>query len=279
MWVSCRIRSDSHTLSEPPFRLFQSVKSNIRVHHVQEHDFVLSVRMLNNSLPENVQLQQQHHVINAVLIALNVATIGSFYWYNDPWVHPVLTVADDLSGTNSRAAALVVKGKSNLDELKAIDEQEIYNTVLIFGIVAREDSNTLTGEYCRGLLLLRMNFCELNFRREAFLCFYRALEHFVASRILGVKKLKNELLDLQRGLAKIVASQALQDEFRELYVVRSSQVAHSQIGQREITLDEVLKIKAFLDIIMHKTFKEQADQIMQSRRDAQLAKIVTETKR
>jgi len=115
-----------------------------------------------------------------------------------------------------------------------------------------------------------MNFYELNFRREAFLCFYRALEHFVAARILGVKKLKNELRDLQGGLAKVGASQNFQDELREIYAIRSSQVAHSQVGQREITLDEVLKTKVFLDFIMHKTFKEQADRIMQERRDALL---------
>lgn len=48
----------------------------------------------------------------------------------------------------------------------------------------------------------------------------------------------------------------------------SSQVAHSQIDQREITFDEVMKAKVFFDFIMHKTFKAQANQIMEARRDA-----------
>lgn len=269
MWISCRIRSDSHTLTEPPFRFFQLPDSNIRVHHVQERDFIISVRALEESINETVQLHHGHQVINGLLIALNAGAIGSFYWHNDPWVHPVLTIADDLDGTNTRASAFVVGSDTAHEELKALDENDIYNAVLIFGIVAREESIVLRGEYCRGLLLLRMNFCELNFRREAFLCFYRALEHFVASRILGVKKLQNELRDLQRGLAKVGASHDIQHELRDLYVIRSSQVAHSQIGQREITLDEVLKIKVFLDFIMHKTFKEQANSLMQVRRNAQ----------
>ncbi len=268
MWISCRVLSDSHTLTDAPFRLLQLPESNIRVQHVRERDFVISVRAADEPQIEAAKVHYAHHAINAALIALNAGAIGSFSWYNDPWVHPVLTVADDLEGTNSRGSALIVESDTTYEELKPLVEQDIYNAVLIFGIVAREDSNVLTGEYCRGLLLLRMNFYELNFRREAFLCFYRALEHFVAARILGVKKLQNELRDLQRGLAVMGASQEVQDELREVYTIRSSQVAHSQIGQREITLDEVLKTKVFLDFIMHKTFKKEADRIMQERRNS-----------
>ena len=98
------------------------------------------------------------------------------------------------------------------------------------------------------------------------MCFYRALEHFVAARIFGITKLRNELRDLQRGLAKLSAGEELLHELREVYSIRSSQVAHSQIGQREITLDEVRKTKVFLDFIIHKTFKQQANHIMESRR-------------
>lgn len=271
MWISCRVRSDSHTLTDAPFRLLQLPDSTIRVQCVRERDFVISVRALDEAQVEAAKVHYAHHTINAALIALNAGTIGSFYWYNDPWVHPVLTIADDVEGRNAKGSALIVESNTTYEELKALEEQDIYNSMLIFGIVAREDSNVLTGEYCRGLLLLRMNFYELNFRREAFLCFYRALEHFVAARILRVKKLRNELRDLQRGLAMMGASQEAQDELRELYAIRSSQVAHSQIGQRDITSDEVIKIKAFLDFIMHKTFKKEANQIMRERRDAELA--------
>lgn len=265
MWISSRIRSDSHTLTEAPFRVFQLNESNIRITDVKERDFVISVRALNESESEAMQLHQVHHVINTLLIALNVASFGSFYWYDDPWVHPVHTIADDFAGTNTRLQAMIVSSDTSHDELKAIDEQEIYNTVLIFGIVAREDTNVLVGEYCRGLLLLRMNFYDLNFRKEAFLCFYRALEHFVAVRILGVKRLKNELNDLMKGLKQLGASQISVNELREVYSIRCSQIAHSQGTQREITKDEVLKTKVFLDYVMHKTFKQQANEIISNR--------------
>ena len=258
MWISCRIRSDSHTLTGSAFRLLQLTESNIRIKDVSERDFVISVRALVESAPESVQLHNCHHIINAMLIALNVATIGSFFWQNDPWIHPLFTVAEDYEGKNCHESALIVRSNTEHEQLETIEERHIHDAILIFGIIAREESKILIGEYCRGLLLLRMNFCDINFRREAFLCFYRALEYFVAVRILGVKRLKNELRDLQRGLEEIGASRELLEELRALYVIRSSQVAHSQMEQRELSFDEVLKIKVFLDFVMHKTFKHQA---------------------
>lgn len=265
MWVSCRIRSESHTLSDQPFRLFQTTESNIRVHDVNERDFVLSVRIRNEADSEHIQLHHGNNLIRTFLIALNVGALGSFYWYDDPWVHPVLTVRDDFASSAHRMTALVVESSTAYEELVPLVESNVYNVGLVFGILARETSMVLTGEYCRGLLLLRMNFYDLNFRKEAFMCFYRALEHFVAARLLGVKRLSNELRDLKRGLAGLTKDQALIDELNEVYKVRSSQIAHSQTNQREITFDEVMKAKVFLDFVMHKKFKSDANQLLASR--------------
>lgn len=265
MWVSCRVKCDSHILSAEAFRLFQLDEANIRIREVRDRDFLLSVKSLDDSAPEPLQVHDCHRVISALLIALNVGAIGMFYWAADPWVHPVLTVTDDLEGKNARAAALVVNSDTTYEQKKPLSDIDVENAALVFGIVAREKSPVLTGEYCRGLLLLRMNFAELNFRREAFMCFYRALEHFVAVRILKVKRLTNERRDLQRGLATLTNDRALVDELRELYAIRSSQGAHSQATQREITFDEVLKTKVFLDFVMHKEFKAEANRAMAER--------------
>lgn len=265
MWISCRIRSESHTLTEAPFKLFLMEESNIRVHNVQQQDLVISFRSHDSSLPEAEQLHHAHNGICAFLVALNAGSLGTFYWHDEPWAHPVLHVAEDLRDKNKRGAALVVRSNNAYEDLRPIAEQDLYNSVLIFGIVARETSKVLTGEYCRGLVLLRLNFYDLNFRREAFLCFYRALEHFVAVRILGVRRLTNELAQLKQGLRQIGASHDLADELRDVYAIRSSQVAHAQGPQRDVTLDEVLKTKVFLDFVMHKVFKQQGNEAMAAR--------------
>ncbi len=258
MWVSCRVKCDSHTLTESVFRLFQLDALNIRISDVKECSFLLSVKSLDGSASEAVQIHDCHRVICALLISLNVGSIGLFYWATDPFIHPVLLVTDELNEKKGRAASLVVHSQTADEMRKPLAEEDVENAMKIFGIVARERSQVLTGEYCRGLLLLRMNFVELNFRREAFMCFYRALEHFAAVRILKVKRLSNELKDLQRAVGTLTSDSELLDELRVVYSIRSSQGAHSQGLQRDITFDEVRKMKVFLDFVMHKEFKSEA---------------------
>jgi hypothetical protein len=94
------------------------------------------------------------------------------------------------------------------------------------------------------------------------MCFWRALENFVGVRILKVTKLNNELRDLQRGLSIIGAPAELVAELKEVYITRSSQVAHAQTTVRDVTFDEVIKAKVFLDFVMYKTFKAQGVQLM-----------------
>jgi hypothetical protein len=265
MWVSSKIRTDSHTLTSEAFRLFQNPESNIRIHTVREHDFVLSVRPVDQNAPEPAQIHDCNRVINAMLIALNVGALGTFTLDEDPWAHPILTVADDLDGKNWRKAALVINPETEYPERQKINDLNVEHSALIFGIIARERTSVLVGEYLRGMLLLRLNILELNFRRESFLCFYRALEHFVANRILKVRKLSNELRDLQRAIRTLTSDEELIDELRTVYRIRSSQVAHSQNEQVEISHDDLLKTKVFLDFVIHKTFKAEADDAMWAR--------------
>ena len=267
MWISCHIKSDSHILTEAAFRVLTLQESNIRVADVSAHEFLLSVRSFDDlDSQDHPHLHQGHSVIRAFLVAINVATFGMFYWSAEPWVHPVLFMSEKLEIAGRGISALVAKSDNTFDTRKKLDDREVQNALIIFGILAREKKPTLEEEYSKGLLLLRMNFYEFNFRREAFLCFYRGLENFVAMRILKVKKLKNELRDLQRAIASIGGSQQIVDELREVYTTRSSQVAHAQGAPRNISFEDVMKAKVFLDFVIHKTFKTQGIKILESRR-------------
>jgi hypothetical protein len=189
MWVSSHIKTDSHILSKESLRLLLQPSSNIRASKIKEREFVLSICFFESEAPsESTKIHQAHHVIKAFLVALNAATLGMFYWSADPWVHPIFTLSDDLEGVvNSRTRTLMVTSSDTFETLKPLDENELQNAIIIFGILARERSIDLESEYSKGLLLLRMNFYDINFRREAFLCFYRAFENFVATRLLKVK--------------------------------------------------------------------------------------------
>lgn len=270
MFISCRISTDSHTLTDSAFRLLKRPSSTIRVGDVNEKDFVLHVQKLkDDGTSQQTKIFQAHHVIRAFLVSINVASFGMFYWTDEPWVHPVLQISNSPESPPYSSHALIAQSKDMYPSVVPLTEIDVQNAILIFGILVKEPiPATLETEYAKGLLLLRMNFCEIDFRREAFLCFYRGLENFAVTRILKVKKLKSELRDLQHALAQVGASADVIDELRELYATRSSQVAHAQVSPRELTFEEVMKTKLFLDFVMHKTFRAQGVNLIEARRRA-----------
>jgi hypothetical protein len=247
--------------------LLQLEEANLRVHNVSADRFELFVRALDNfDANPGASFHHSHQVIRSFLVALNVSSFGCFYWADEPWVHPTLHQSEGIGGPVRGLSALIARPEKPDFDLRDLTAQEVQNAIIIFGVLAREKTLHLESEYAKGILLLRMGFCELTFRREAFLCFYRALENFITGRILKTDKLENELRDLQRGLTSVGTSQEVMDEFKEIYRIRSSQVAHAQLESREITLEEVLKIKVFVDFIVHKTLKAQGVQMLEANR-------------
>ena len=254
-------------MSDSAFRLLQSDATNMRVYAVDEREFTLSVRRPYSNSSKFEKIAEAHQVILCFLIALNVGALGAFTWADKPWVHPIFSVTGDMEGASSYEVAMVGQSVLECGDLKPLNEADVRDAVLIFRIIAKERTSVLIGEYARGLLLLDMSFAELNFRREAYMCFYRALENFITVRVLQVTRLANELKDMQRGLQKLIRSQEIIDEFRSIYLIRSSQAAHSQGRQREISVEEVRKVKVFLDMVMNTEFRRKANEILRSQRE------------
>jgi hypothetical protein len=269
MWTSCTLETSSHTLSPGAFSVLERSEANTRIRVLSETELLISVRHIGPDTDTPIQkLHHAHQVIRTFVIGFNVASLGYFYWQNAPWLHPVLSISSDLEGSDRTESTLMAEPVHAFESRSALSSQIVQNAILIFGIFAKEPSIALGTEYTKGILLLRMQFCDVHSRTEAFMCFYRALEYFIASRVLKVRKLTNELKDMQRGLAIVGLDGEILDEFREIYVIRSSQAAHTQIQPRELTFDEVMKTKVFLDFVIHKTFVAQGHALMQARADA-----------
>lgn len=251
------------------FRILQLPESTIRVSDVKTDSFRIAFGHFEDELAfERTKVHHAHNGTRAFLVALNVATIGMFFFASDPWLHPVYGLAEGPDLPPAREGALWVTPSTTFEQLKELTELEVQNALIIFGMLAREKDQTMETEYTKGILLLRMTFYEINFFREAFMCFWRALENFVGTRILKVTKLTNELRDLQRGMSMIGMSFELVAELKEIYVIRSSQVAHAQTSIRAVTFDEAMKAKVFLDFVMHKTFKVQGVKILEGMQSA-----------
>lgn len=269
MWTSCTLETSSHTLSAEAFSVLQNSQANTRIRILSDAELVISVRHIGPETDSPVaKLHYAHQTIRTFVIALNVASIGFFYWKNAPWLHPVLSTSSDLNGANRADSALIAEPDHSFERRDPLTKRAVQNAILIFGMFAKEPSFSLDSEYTKGILLLRMQFCDVSFRTEAFMCFYRALELFVASRLLKVKKLTNELKDMQRGLSTVGLDGDVLDEFKQIYIIRSSLAAHSQVQPRELTFDEVMKAKVFLDFVIHKTFVAQGHALIQAMRDA-----------
>lgn len=117
------------------------------IHKVSEREFTLSVRPRHPESPEFEQLAEAHQVILCFLIALNVGSLGTFIWAEEPWVHPVFAITEDMEGKRGYRAALIAQSSMQCGELTEIKEADIYSAILVFGIVARERTSVLTGEY------------------------------------------------------------------------------------------------------------------------------------
>lgn len=269
MWTSCELQTSSHSLSQEAFSVFASSQGNTRIQVLSSSELRISVQHIGDASDSTLdKLAAAHHAIQLYLIALNVASLGYFYWKQAPWLHPVFTLSKELGGANATQSALIATPEHTYPAIEPVSKLMVQNAILVFGMLAKERTFALDSEYAKGLLLLRMRFANVHFRTEAFMCFYRALEYFIASRVLGLSKLSNELKDIQRGLELVGLGGILAKEFKEIYVLRSSQAAHTQVTPRDLTFDEVMKAKIFLDFVIHKTFVAQGNAIMQSKADA-----------
>lgn len=269
MWISAPIQTDSHRLSEQAFALLMGPGSEIRVQDVSENAFLVSVLAPEDSSDDEPRAALGGHKAQRLfLIALNVATLGRFYWADEPWVHPIVHVSESLESERHQGTIVVRPAALDLP-LADLSERDVQNAAILFGTMARHPDSSLEAEYARGLLLMRMHYFDIDFRREAFACFYRALEYFAAHRILHVKKLKNELRDLQRAIESLGMAKELLGELKGIYAVRSSQVAHAQTIPRDVTLEEIMKTKTFLDFVMFKTYKRQGVKMLEAINDAQ----------
>lgn len=266
MWISCNLKTSSHTLSSEVFSVFQSGNANTRICIVSDNEMTISVRHIEAEDDKSLQIfHDAHHVINSFLIAFNVASMGFFYWKNIPQLCSIFSTSSDFDGANRVVSALIAEPEHHFENKVPLTKIDVKNAILVFGILAKESSFAIDNEYIKGILLLRMQFYDVNFRTEAFICFYKALEFFVTSRILKTNKLENELKDIQRGLEIIGMKKELYDEFKNIYIIRSSLAAHTQKEPRALTFDEVMKAKIFLDFVIHRTFVTKGHALMKAR--------------
>lgn len=255
------IRSHSHRLTEECFSFFERNKTNVRLTRTSDHTFSLGVDANSfKDLGSTDVLFHSHWWASAMLIGLNIATIGYFCWNDSPSLHPVYRVRAPDSPEAEREIALQQTLTFPYPELRDLTEDDVQNALIISSSLVQDQDFIPRSEYLKGLLHIGASHLDITFHREAFGNFYRCVELFVTQRVLGVKRLANEVKDIQRALGRLGVNDTLQGAFAEIYAIRSSQFAHAQAKQVAVSFDDVLKVKAFADIVMYKTYRNVAEE-------------------
>ena len=264
MKTQVRIISKSHKLQKESFSLLEKLGSNFKVEEVSRSTFHLVW-----DVPEDSELFNEYHdhhcflVFSAMLAAINIASLGLFSWHDGTEIGPIY-----IREESSNLVTLSVDHQQKYENIRELTQREVHDALILFGALCRESEHVIVNEYLKGVMHLCMSYYDLNFHREAFGNFYRVIEYLVTNRILGKRKLKNELNQLQQVFRDFGADEKLISEFKNIYAIRSAQVMHAQIQPEKVSFDEALMVKTFCDLLLNKYYLKIAETWRKGRANA-----------
>lgn len=253
--LSSKIQCFTHKLNSGAFKVFEQDGMNLNVIAIREDNFILEISdVFDPSVDDDAFAKKSHAVFNLYLIALNVCTLGLFLGHDRKYLSPRYKFTDT---EKKRVSGGIVAHEIFDTDLSGqnIDQNQIIESLLLYGALAKEKNEELISEYLKGLIHLNLNYPGTHFEKDAFANFYRTFEHLVTGRMLGKKKLKNELNEISEALKSLGLSSELIEEFRKLYVIRGSQAMHSQCAPDRISREDTMKMKVFTDMVIYRVYK------------------------
>lgn len=233
-------------------------ESGISVSKIQESSFIVTVTNRFEHV-ETVEhfVATAHNIISAFVMSLNIATLGHFVWASGRGTYLPYELIDPYCENTSKRLLVAFNSKSKTwgIDLSNITREEVRRAALLFIALAKEMDSNVRREYIKGIIHLSLDVHDISFHKEAFANFYRSLEFLVTERVLKVKKLKNELKQIQDAIQSLGFQSDLVEEFESLYKLRGDQVMHAQKKQNEIERDDAYKMKVLLDAMLYKIYQ------------------------
>lgn len=252
--IRTMILSHHHRLTEDAFEYFMKPGLLLQVSEVKEHSFLVSCYKAETDKTLDSFYANSHDIISYFLIAINVATLGHFTW-DFRFVSPAPYLFVDTHQNNTRFLFAEAAKYLSTEEPMHISKALVWRAFQLLLALGNERDQRLKTEYVKGLYNLHNGFFDIQFLNEAFGNFYKAFEFFCTSKMLKAKKLSNEKKQLRGVLSEFgFEEQALKD-FDTLYMIRCDQAMHSQKGLESVDKEAVVRIKIFLDSIMHKYYQ------------------------
>lgn len=256
--ISSKVRCYSHILNPDTFNIMQEGKTSIFISEIENTTFKLTVENKAEWITQKDQFIPLAHIsLSTFLIAINVASLGLFVWDFEPSMPPLYIITSDSDtdqGIISSNQILSDKIRE-LHDIRNLEKNEISGAALLWIALVDELDENVRKEYSKGLYHIIIKSFDVDFIREAFGNFYRALEYFITRKILKVKNLKNDKKQIEDALLGLGLDKDVVEEFGPLYIIRSENVMHAQKTPKQITIENVLKMKLFLDAVMHRYYK------------------------
>lgn len=251
--IICTIMTSTHKLNDESFQLLKDKNAPFKVSNITENSLTL-IYTFKPTIHKNIDhfIRSSHLIFSIFIMSLNVATLGYFNW-KFAEVLPLYGLIN-VGHKKILGVSLGLKFKSTI-EIVDITPNNIRKAFLLFGALGSDKESVLVQEYLKGILHINLSFLYFDFAKEAFGNFYRSFENIATEKILKVKKLINELKQLQNALRKVEAPETIVNEFQSLYILRSNQVMHAQKKQVNIEIDDVLKMKTIVDLVVHQVYK------------------------
>ena len=262
--LTVEIESFSHELSQDTLNLFNLPGSGIHAECVSPSTCKIT---FNNTILQGLEKHKQtdsaYIIAQIMLVTMNIVTQGFFTWVKrfslDPIVH------ENRAGEESRDISLSVSRDLQIGPVRKLGCEDVRLMFIIFGSIARDLDTSIRNDYMKGVLLLSQSHYDINFHKEAFFNFYRCIEGVVTRKYLTTKKLNNELKEISGVLQSIGCDEFLLRRFKEIYILRGNDVAHSQKTQKDISFDEAFSAKVFADILLFGFYKKFAEENRPSR--------------
>ena len=253
-YIRSSIVSYHHRLTEDAFEYFMKPDLLLQVSNVKERSFLVSCYKAEEDKRLDLFYAKSHDIISYFLIAINVATLGHFTW-DFRFVSPAPYLFVDAHQHKSQFLFAEPARYTFSEDPMEISKPLVWRTLQLFLALGNERDQRLKTEYVKGLYNFHNGFFDIEFLNEAFGNFYKAFEFFCTSKMLKAKRLSNEKKQLRGVLSEFGFEEPVLEEFDKVYTIRCSQAMHAQRRLETVDKEAVVRIKIFLDSIMHKYYQ------------------------
>jgi hypothetical protein len=172
------------------FKIFDQDGMTFNASAISGNDFILGISDVRDpSLSDETFASNSHAVFNLYIVALNVCTLGLFLAQDRKYLSPPYRF---INTEKKQASGGIVVQESFDEDLsdQVIDQNQIIESLWLYGALANEKTDELVSEYLKGLIHLSLNYPGTHFEKDAFSNFYRTFEHLVTNRLLGKKEIE-----------------------------------------------------------------------------------------